>query len=528
MSSPVYLDFIGTVWSSLPQEDQARLGEMWEGFEQIFAAVYQKYVESSFNIAQQNMLAYSTERWLDYTFSAANFLNTPATYSSNQDLSLGINLSAHYLIVIGLDAAPPVTIDCRGITAENTKVREIVAKINLAFRGAVASTDATGSLLKLSSLTSGAASKVTVYPAPNAALDATEYLLGLDPLDLPRSYPEFPLRYQTPYPLLVSIPALQDFVRDESVSTLLQEGVDYEIQASNVVAFKVPPPATMWARTSLFNQENPWNNYGFLIKVYEENSQRYVNVIQGLWYAFWNGPTPANVQRALYLLLGLPTALEAATVTSVSPTAIVTTSAKGNVSTFTVPTNLKPIVTLGQQVALFDPLVSGIEVYDKVNSPGFVTTQITRIGIQRFLTAEATRGTGPHTDETRALTLLEEYLFLPQIAVDAFIYPDVNLGNVRGFLDAIKPINKTYVFQITTGDLQDSFGLEEAGQALYDLDLTENVDANETDIIGSADLLAYETTENSGLNLDPNGVLFQETLSIDVYSFGSLIDQISA
>ena len=61
----------------------------------------------------------------------------------------------------------------------------------------------------------------------------------------------------------------------------------------------------MWARRSLFDQENPWNNFGFLMNIYQKNSVRYVNVLQGLWFAFWTGPRPSNVKISLYLLFDL-------------------------------------------------------------------------------------------------------------------------------------------------------------------------------------------------------------------------------
>jgi len=40
--------------------------------------------------------------------------------------------------------------------------------------------------------------------------------------------------------------------------------------------------------------------------------------------------------------------------------------------------------------------------------------------------------------------------------------------------------------------------------------------------------LTYETVDNPGLDLDQNGVLMQEALEVDVYSFGVLIDSFTA
>jgi len=527
LSSTHYLDFLGTVWSSLPEEDQARLGEFWEGLEQVFASVYQKYLEDNLNSVNQTLQAFSTERWLPYTFDSATALSKPATYASTQDISLGINLTSRYLLNIQVNDSPAVEVDCRGVTPGLTTIGEIVAKLNLAHRFTFAKTLFSDSVVQLTAPVVSGSSKMKILATSNPAANAAEFILGVDDSQLPLVLPKFPLLFQSSYPLLASIPELQDAIRDESVTMLLAEGVDYEIQLPSIIALKKTPPAAMWARRSLFDQENPWNNFGYLIDVYQKNSPRYVSVIQGLWYAFWNGPKPENVLRSLHLLLGLPTVKAAGIVTAVSPTSIQTTSLTGVVDTFVVPPNLSPVVIFGQSVAQFDPLVSGIVVFDKINKPGFIESEVGRTGIQRFLLDGASRGIGD-TDETRAMTLLEENCFLPQISVDAFINPDVNLGNVKTFLDAIKPLNKAYIFQVSTGNILEQQVFGEYLSELVSVDLTGSIDSNQTSDMLEADLLDYESNENSGLNLDPNGVLFQETLSIDVFSFNVLIDSYTA
>ena len=527
MSSPQYLDYLGSVWSGLPEEDKARLGELWQGFEQVIASIYQKYVEGNLNIAQQDLQAFSTERWLPYEFTADNFVDRPAVFTSTQDISLGVNLTSRYLLKLGVDGGTPIEMDVRGLVPGSTQLAEITTIINAAFHFNFSRGVIQNSLLQLVSPTSGLLSRIDVYPPSDPAADASEFVLGLQDSDLPKMFPEFSHIYKAPYPSLVSVPVFQDHVRDESVTVLLQEGPDYHVLPGSLLAFKSSPPALLWARKSLFDQENPWNNFGFLMDIYQPNSVRYVDALQGLWFAFWTGPKPDNVKKSLYLLFGLPTAQEAGVVTSLTLSQIQTTSAAGLVRTFAIPTGLVATVTLGQAVEKFDPLVSGISVFDKINRPGFIADEIGRSGIQRFLTDEATRGPGD-TDETKALTMLEEYTFLPQIDVNAFINPDINLGNVKTFLDAIKPLNKTYLFQIIAGNFTEELLFGDSSGADPSIDLTENVDSNETTFLLQADLDAYETVDNSGLNLDPHGVLFEETVAIEVYSFGILIDSFLA
>jgi hypothetical protein len=524
MPSSQYLDFIGSVWENLPDVDKARLGELWFGYERVFASVYQTFMEARLNIAQQTMLPYSTQRWLPYTFDSATFVSQPAVVTSNQDLSLGINLAVRSSLYIKLNGGAPVLVNIQGLNPGSTKVTEIIAKINAAFNFKFAAGLFSNSILQLTSNISGLSSSIEILPTPNPMQDASEFVLGVMS---PALYPKFPYIYSLPYGKAASIPTIQDKVRDESVTVFLQETTDYELLGNNLIAFAAEPPAAMWARRSLFDQENPWNNFGFLMGIYETNSPRYVDVLQGLWYAFWTGPTPNNVRNSLYLLFGLPTAQQNGVVSGLTATTITLTNADNTVSTFSIPGNLDAMVVLGQEVKKFDPLVTGIQVFDKVNSPGFITEQIGRAGIQRFLLPEATRGPGD-TDETKAMRMLEEHCFLPQISVNAFINQDINLGNVTTFLNAIKPLSKTYLFQIVVGNFLDPLGLDDMADPSVDMDITENVDSNETTLQPSTVLLPYETNPNVGLNLDQNGVLLEESLEIDVYSFGVLVDSFTA
>jgi len=523
MASTQYLDFIGSVWNLLADDDKQRFGEVWQGIEQVTAAAYQKFIENNLNITTPDLQAYTTERWLPYTFNATNFVNQPATYTSSQDLSLGINLISRYLLKFSVDGGAPVEINIRGSNPMQTFIPEIVSKINAGFTFKFARGVFDDTVLQVASNTSGITSTIQFLPTSIPSANASEFVLGILDTDLPLTLPEYPWIYSSPYPNLVEIPALQNSIRDESITETLVTGTDYKIISNKHISFKEPPPATMWARRSLFDQENPWNNFGFLMDIYQKNSPRYVNVIQGLWFAFWTGPRPSNVRTSLYLLFGLPTAQEDGVVTSVTLTQITTTGNDGTVRVFEIPSGLEAIVVAGQPVKHFDALVTGIEVLDKVNRPGFIEDEIGRDGIGRFLTENATRGPGD-TDETKALRMLEEYTFLPQISVDSFIYPDINLGNVKIFLDAIKPLNKTYLFQVIVGKFKDDVGLLERLGEDYDIDITPNLDSNQTTFLLPIDLDTYETVNNEGLDLDSDGFQFREAVGVDVYQGILLID----
>lgn len=527
MSSPIYFDFLGAVWDQLPENDRERFGELWEGYEQVLAAIYQKYAEINLNIAVSDLQPWTTERWLPYTFDDKNFIKRPATVTSSQDLSMGVNLLSKYMLRIKIDKGAPLEFSVQGANPQRTVIDEIVNKINdiVGYKFAKAIFDNT--IIQLTSPTSGEHSAITILPTTVPSLNACEFVLGVDPDVLPAVYPTFRYPYTIPYSRVSSIPEISDKIRGESVETLLVEGTDYIVESGGVVNFKTPPPHAMWAERSQVDEENPWSNYGFLTNIYQPNSPRYVGVIQGLWFALWNGPKPANIRIALYLLFGLPTAPEDGTVTVSDATKIVILGDSGNVFTFTIPSGLVSEVTVGARVSKFQPLVDGIVVFDKINNPGFIKREIGREGIGRFMTENATLGPGD-TDETKALSMLEEYTFLPQISVESFIYPDINLGNIKIFLDAFRPLNKTYLFQVIIGVFRDLIGLNDRLSALVDIDLTSNLDANETTFLDQATLDSYETTDYAALNLDPHGIVFDEQLEIEVRSFGVLIDSFIA
>jgi hypothetical protein len=528
MSSTFYFDFLGSVWDFLPEADRERMGEMWQGFEQVFATVYQKFWEGGLNTSVRDLVPFTTERWLPYTFDDSNFVSQPATFTSSQDLSQGANLFTRYLLRFRIDGGTIFEVDCRGANPLRTLMPEVVAKINsrAGFRFARSVFD--GTILQLLSTTSGVGSSIEFLPTSDPALNACEFILGVLASDLPRQVPEYPYIYKLPYTRISSIPELRDAIRDETVAVRLLETTDYQITKQALVSFRAAPQVQLWAKRTLVDEENPWNNFGFMMDIYQPNSARYVNVIQGLWFAFWTGSKPINVQRSLYLLFGLPTARDAGTVVTVTATDMTIITTAGQVQVYPVPTGLLARVAAGDVVERFQPLVTGIEVFDKENRPGFVASEIGRSGIQRFLTEKASRGPGADTDETRALRTLEEYTFLPQISVDAFVTPDINLDNVRTFLDAVKPLNKTYFFQVIVGNFRDAVPFGERLAYNNSFDVTPTIGSNITSDQLSETLDSYETVDNPGLNLDLNGVLFGEKVSIEVRQNGTLVDSFDA
>lgn len=527
-SNKKYLDFIGSVWEALPDEDQERFGETWFGYEQVFASVYQKMVENDLNTSIERMQSYSTERWLKYTFDGTNTVLRKAIFNSTQDLSIGVNLSNKYLLKFRIDNGTPFEVDVRGLNPMSTTIGEVVSKINIAAGYALASTIFENTIIQLVSKLYQPMGKIEVLIPSDPDKNASEIVLGIDDTVLPIIYPKFSYSYALPYQKVVSIPSIQNKVRPESDGFLeLMEGIDYTIESNGVISFSSTPDPILWAKRTLVDDETPWHNFGFLMGIYQPNKPSYIQVLQGLWYAYWTGPKPRNVLISLYLLFGLPVSPGDGIVTDVTATTIeITLTSDGSSRVFTIPSELVSLVNVGDSVLKYDPLVSGIDIFDKINDPGFITEEIGRSNIQRFLLDEATRGPGD-TDETKALTLLEEHTFLPQISVEAFISPDINLGNVKTFLNSIRPLSKTYLFQVIVGKFKENIALQDKYGLDISLDITPNLDSNQTTFAEKSVLDSYETVDNDSLNLDTDILGFGDSLEIEVYHGVTLIETFS-
>jgi hypothetical protein len=543
--SKYIFDYLNDVWDLLPDQDQDRFGALWKAYEQTYGSVWMQQFDSDLGNTIQNLPLYNILRWIQHPFDSTTQVLLSASYTSPIDFSGTTDLADRYLIKLSVDGGTPVELDLRGLTPGATTLAEVVARINSLLGQKIVSPTNSNQLLKFTSTTSGPGSSLTFYPTSNPARDASAIVLGLDPVaNLPATYPKFPYAYQLADTRVVGIPVLQDAIQDALITTLIAQNTDYTVQfGTGIISFAVQPPAAMWAKDTLINYETPYNNFGYLMGIYDSNTPNYLKIVKGLWFAFWNGPSPENIKRSLYLLFGLPTASLPGTVTSVSPTTIVLTYTDASTETFSIPVGLTALVSQGQTLTQFQPLITGINVYDKVNYPGFLRKELGRPAVQPFLTQFATRGSGPDTDETKALTILEENTYLPQINVYAFISPSINLANVFTFLKEIQPKSRSFLYQILVGLFQDQLPLYDEGLTTVptdqypnglpslgltiSFDTTPNVDWN-GNTMGDLDTWTEaEDNPYTELILDDDVILFGDFGTVNVYQSAVLIDSFS-
>lgn len=511
-------DFLNDVWDLLPEEDRLRFGELWKAYEQTYGDVWMKLLESGLASNIDTIPLHNNIRWLKHTFDESTSVDRVVTYRGNQDLSKGLNLSVRYLFRFAVNEGDSVEVDLRGSNPSLTRNVEIVEKINQAAGFKFATLEESGALLRLKSNVAGENSTIEFLPASDPDADAIGLILGVNTDDLPILLPDFRYAYQLQDRLLTHIPVLQDRIHDDQVTYELKENEDFTIEmGSGVISFREPPPVSeFWAKDNLFNYETPYNNFGYLLDLYDRNTEAYLKAIKGLWFAFWTGPRPENIRRSIYLLFGLPTASGSGTVTGLTTTEITLTYDNGKTETFQIPSELTPEVELGDTVSRFQPLVSGINVYDKVNSPGFLAREVGVAGVYPFLTEKASLGYDPSTDEQRALKLVEQNTYLPQIDVNAFISQDIRLSNVKTFLKNIQPKSRTFLFQVLVGKFSDPISLSEHLGQDVSFDVTPNLDSNPWNT-ASQDLRdSGEDTLDSGLQLDSDGFTLWESLDIEV------------
>lgn len=285
---------------------------------------------------------------------------------------------------------------------------------------------------------------------------------------------------------IVSIPVLRDLI--DNPTSLLIEDVDYRVQ-SGILSVRGPfrlssiGPSDIqerqaWAEITRIDKETPYRNFGVLIDFYRSNSEEYKLALQGLWYTFWTGSTPGNLQRGLHILLGLPFARLAGTVSRLDTTLgeVDITDPRGQILSYSIPSGLSATVAVGDGVDRFESLTTGVQIIDRNNDPGFVTSRLGRAGVQQFLTSNASLGIG-NTDETKALTLLEQHLFLPQVLMEA-ITQKVNVVELVTFLENMKPKGTHYVFSFAAETDETITFTEEFPDPQVSIDLTATIGGN--------------------------------------------------
>ena len=505
--------FISSVWDNLPKKEKDRYAELWRGYEQVFADSFQRFLELDQSLNLNFMPVYMSSRWNRYVFNSDNALIVTAKFQSYQDLSRNADLSERFLINIRINNETTREIDCRGADPQNTTIDEILTKINQAFGFTFATGIFQNTLIKLETAKKGPEASIEILPPSVSEFDASEIVLGVAAEELPILTPRLPYKYLLSDPKIRKIPSFQNTIRIENLTYYIYEGPDFEISwREGYISFVEEPPEILWAKVTYLDEEMPFYNYGYLIDYRDPDlsPEEYLQNLRGLWFAFWQGPRPEFIKRALALLFSLPTATSNGVVLADRGGLLDILHDDGQIATYALPSQLKWVVKVGEYVERFQLLTDGIDVYDKVNRPGFVQTEIGRDGIDAFALPGATKGVGENTDESKALHILEEHTFLPQINVNAFVRPNIELKTVLNFLKNIKPLHKAFYFQVIIAVFNEPIDLQEKMGVDYSVDVTPNLEINQANWSLDSVRESYETNEDKKLDLDSDGLGFFE------------------
>lgn len=220
------------------------------------------------------------------------------------------------------------------------------------------------------------------------------------------------------------------------------------------------PPDTLWGEISYFdNRQTISDNFGRLVSfTLDDHATRtddldYLSAIQGLWYAFWFGPTLKNVRVGAQIMLGLPFAEKDGTITdirdpfSITHSRILIQDADNDtiVRSYLYPTSLgietNPDTELdyavGDTVQQFAPLSKGVTVTDREDDSDWFAT---------FL------GTGDFKEV--------EKIHKFGIFVDAGAFSLTNLAFVMSFVLRIKP-PYTYPFFVVLESMYDIIDIDD-------------------------------------------------------------------
>ncbi len=286
-------------------------------------------------------------------------------------------------------------------------------------------------------------------------------------------------------PDIISIPVLQNGIDESSPNPptiMLREGIDYTIVANNDGTKSIEAQQLLeglfWAPDVFVNERVVENNFGKPIDFVRTNSDAYSAATQGLWFAYWNGPSVEVIEDSAKILLGLPFSQTDTTVDSVTSNIDGTfTIVLANGAEETVPAGLLPTVSAGDAVAGFSGLSTGVDVIDAEIDPfwfrrtpvlGALLASFTEDGLPVFAPFDdgGFFDDGGELDDfgtaaeiasvnRKLFEALKHFVFLVDIdgvALNQAIQVGETSGNIAGaiadlifFLDSIKPAYTRYL-----------------------------------------------------------------------------------
>lgn len=243
---------------------------------------------------------------------------------------------------------------------------------------------------------------------------------------------------------IVDIPVLRNGIDQYTLE--YAAGTDYTVSTGSIEWLSSAPEAeTLWAPSVEKDENRISNNWGSLVQEELGDSTAYLNALQGMIYAYWNGPTMRGVRNGLGLFYGLPSATKAGTVFSLDSTSVTIKSGYEDYLTYDIPTDQTCRLSVGDTVSQFDTLTNTVEVFDYISHPRWWKTYFLDIINEDYI------GVTLSDDAKDAINDLTKY-FTFGVKIDGEQYANLDIlspGISTRFLDKIKPKYTNYFFIIS-------------------------------------------------------------------------------
>ena len=234
---------------------------------------------------------------------------------------------------------------------------------------------------------------------------------------------------------VVAVPELRKEINVVPTTTL-RDGVDYVLNSKSrlrlsTIQHQPGRETSWWAPKTLHDEQLIYRNFGTLTARLddERSSVEYLRRIQGLWFAFFSGPSIFNVRSGAQILMNAPFAFSDTRVRSIDGNTI----RLSNGQVMSKPSATPWSVSVGESVIRFQPLTQGVKIVDKVTDPLFMNDSfVTSLLEEQF--------DNPNTPIPLARVAANEHFFLAEVDGFSLGKSGTSLRLIREFLDAIKPV----------------------------------------------------------------------------------------
>jgi len=132
-----------------------------------------------------------------------------------------------------------------------------------------------------------------------------------------------------------------------------------------------------WIPDALFDRENLWLSFGYLLNRYEPSTESYRALLQGIFRYFILGPSLRRIESALNVISGIPVARQDGEVIASTTTGGAADIVVTDIEVYRLPAgSIDPALSVGDTLEAFQPLSIVFEVDDYISNPTWYYTEV--------------------------------------------------------------------------------------------------------------------------------------------------------